>query len=246
MSFFATREMARAYAEARPPLHARMVAEALDGFAPVAWALDLGSGSGLSTRALLPFAARVTGIEPVAEMVEVARDLVPEAGFRVGGVEALPFADGLCPLMAAAGSLNYCEVARGFAEIQRVLAPGGMLLVYDFSVGLAPELTEWFAAFRAKYPAPPAGSRTEFDPGSLRRYMPLLRSRQGDWKLRVDAAFFLRYMLSETNVSMAVANGETLETIREWCRPGIEAAFGGGELELAFPGYFALLGHAGG
>ncbi len=241
MSLFASMEMARAYAEARPPLHARMVAEALGGLAPVDWSLDLGSGSGFSTRALLPFAKRVVGIEPVAEMVHVARELLPQAEFQVGGVESLPFEDGACPLMAAAGSLNYCDVPRGFAEIGRVLAPGGMLLVYDFSVGLAPELLDWFAEFRSRYPSPPAGSRTEFDPESLRRYMPVLRSREGDWRLRVDAAFFLRYMLSETNVSLAVANGEPLESIREWCRPGIEAAFAGRELQLAFPGYFALL-----
>jgi SAM-dependent methyltransferase len=241
MSLFASPEMALAYAEARPPLHSRMVAEALEGVPPAAWALDLGSGSGLSTRALLPFAARVIGIEPVEEMVEVARGLVPEAAFQVGNVEELPFDDGACPLMAAAGSLNYCKVASGFAEIRRVLEPGALLLVYDFSVGLAPRLEEWFAEFRERYPSPPAESRTEMDPESLRRYMPLMRSREGDWKLRTDAAFYLRYMLSETNVSLAVAQGEPLEAIREWCRPGIEAAFAGGELDLAFPGYFALL-----
>jgi SAM-dependent methyltransferase len=241
MSLFASAEMARAYAEARPPLHAKMVAEALDGIPQAAWAIDLGSGSGLSTRALLPFAERVIGIEPVDAMVDVARQIVPDAEFAMGGVESLPYESASCPLMAAAGSLNYCDVPQGFVEMQRVLAPGGLLLVYDFSVGLAPELREWFAAFRAKYPPPPPGTRTELDPETLSQYMPIQKSRVGDWKLSVSADFFLRYMLSETNVSQAVAAGETLDSIRDWCRPGIEAAFAGRELELAFPGYFALL-----
>lgn len=241
MSLFASPEMARAYAEARPPLHAKMVAEALDGLPKADWALDLGSGSGLSTRALLPFAERVIGIEPVSAMVDVARQIVPEAEFAVGGVESLPYESASCPLMAAAGSLNYCDVSKGFAEIQRVLAPGGKLLVYDFSVGLAPELKPWFESFRKRYPQPPPGSRTELDPETLSQYMPVQRSRSGDWKLSVTADFFLRYMLSETNVSHAVAAGQSLESIREWCRPGIETAFAGRELELAFPGYYALL-----
>lgn len=241
MSLFASPEMARAYAEARPPLHAKMVAEALDGVPQADWALDLGSGSGLSTRALLPFAQRVIGIEPVAAMVDVARQIVPDAEFAVGGVECLPYESASCPLMAAAGSLNYCDVPTGFAEIQRVLSPGGLLLVYDFSVGLAPELKTWFSGFHAKYPPPPPGTRTELDPETLSRFLPVQRARSGDWKLRVTADFFLRYMLSETNVSQAVAAGESLESVREWCRPGIEAAFSGRELELAFPGYYALL-----
>ncbi len=241
MSLFSSPEMARAYAEARPPLHAKMVAEALDGIPKAAWAIDLGSGSGLSTRALLPFAERVIGIEPVAAMVDVARQLVSDAEFEVGGVESLPYESASCPLMTAAGSLNYCDVPKSFAEIQRVLSPGGLLLVYDFSVGLAPELREWFAAFHAKYPPPPPGTRTELDPETLSQYMPVKHSRSGDWKLKAGADFFLRYMLSETNVSQAVAAGESLESVREWCRPGIEAAFAGRELELAFPGYFALL-----
>lgn len=241
MSLFASPEMARAYAESRPPLHAKMVAEALQDLPPVEWALDLGSGSGLSTRALLPFTARAIGLEPVAAMVEVARQIVPQAEFEVGSVESLPYEAATCPLMTAAGSLNYCDVAKGFAEIQRVLTPGGLLLVYDFSVGLAPELKEWFASFRAKYPSPPASSRTELDPETLSQYMPVKQSRSGDWKLSVNADFFLRYMLSETNVSQAVAEGQSLDSIREWCRPGIEAAFAGRELELSFPGYFALL-----
>lgn len=241
MSLFASSEMARAYADARPPLHAKMVAEALAGLPQADWGLDLGSGSGLSTRALLLFAQRVIGIEPVAAMVDVARQIVPAAEFAVGGVERLPYESASCPLMAAAGSLNYCDVPKGFAEIQRVLAPGGLLLVYDFSVGLAPELKTWFAGFHAKYPPPPPGSRTELDPETLSQYMPVKRSRSGEWKLRVSGDFFLRYMLSETNVSQAVAAGESLESVREWCRPGIDAAFAGRELELAFPGYYALL-----
>lgn len=241
MSLFASPEMARSYADSRPPLHAKMVAEAMANLPVAEWALDLGSGSGLSTRALLPWARRVIGLEPVAAMVDVARQIVPEAQFEVGHVEALPYADASCPLMAAAGSLNYCQVAQGFAEIQRVLTPGGLLLVYDFSVGLAPELAEWFAAFREKYPSPPPGSRTEFDPESLAAYLPLRHGRSGNWHLTVDADFYLRYMLSETNVSLAVAEGESLDSIRDWCRPGIEAAFAGRPLTLAFPGYIALL-----
>ena len=50
-------------------------------------------------------------------------------------------------LMTAAGSLNYVDLEKFFAEASRVLTPEGKLVVYDVS----PAANEWFDAFMSRY-----------------------------------------------------------------------------------------------
>src|SRR4051794_20361070 len=102
---FATVALAAGYAQSRPPLHARIMDRA---FAiarmdrPVAVAIDLGCGSGLSTRPLLSRAGLVLGAEPFHGMLTWARTVVPAAHFLAARTEALPVAAGKADLMTAA------------------------------------------------------------------------------------------------------------------------------------------------
>jgi len=89
----------------------------------------------LSTRALQGFATQRIGIDPAEAMLRVASTTDPEAQFLVGRAEDLPFRDGLIDPIAAAGSLNYTDVAAFFLEARRVWANGGYVFVYDFSAG---------------------------------------------------------------------------------------------------------------
>jgi ubiquinone/menaquinone biosynthesis C-methylase UbiE len=68
-------------------------------------------------------------LESLAETV-----VGPNALFLVGRAERLPFSAGAFDLMAA-GSLNYADVDLFLPEAARVLAPGDVLLIYDFSAG---------------------------------------------------------------------------------------------------------------
>lgn len=130
MPKFTSAAMAKAYAKARPPLHARIVA--MIGVRAVA-ALDVGCGAGLSTAPLLGVADRVVGVDPVPEMVQWGGRVARGASFAAARAEALPFAGGAFDLITAAGSLNYADPGRAFPELRRVIAPGGTLCVYDFS-----------------------------------------------------------------------------------------------------------------
>ena len=55
--------------------------------------------------------------------------------------------------------MNYTDRERSLAEIARVLAPRGVLAIYDFSGGRrcreAAPLDAWFDAFENRYPFPP-------------------------------------------------------------------------------------------
>jgi ubiquinone/menaquinone biosynthesis C-methylase UbiE len=109
------------------------------GLAPGVAVLDVGSGIGGPARYFArAFGADVTGIDLTPAFVELATDLTARTGLadRVRFVEGsaldLPFEDGRFDLatMNHVG-MNIADKARVFAEVRRVLKPGGRFVVYD-------------------------------------------------------------------------------------------------------------------
>jgi SAM-dependent methyltransferase len=99
---------------------------------PPALVVDLGSGTGLSTRAWAGRAERVVGIEPNEEMRSVAVR-------RGGGVEYLAASSaetglpGACAdIVTCSQSLHWMEPEPTFAEVGRILRPGGVFAAYDY------------------------------------------------------------------------------------------------------------------
>lgn len=95
--------------------------------------LDVGCGAGPLLETLRDQGAVVTGIEPSAKMLDLARerlgDTVPlhQGGL---GAEPLPFPDDSFDDAVACLVLHYLEDWSGpLAEIRRVLVPGGRLIV---------------------------------------------------------------------------------------------------------------------
>jgi len=81
---------------------------------------------------------RIVGVDIDQAMVERARARVARAGldervtFEVGDVVALPLADASVDLVVTTFSVHHWpDPAAGFAEIRRVLRPGGRLLAFD-------------------------------------------------------------------------------------------------------------------
>ena len=107
--------------------------------------LDVGCGTGtltLAAKAAVGPSGRVSGIDPAPEMVEFARRKASRAGsdvdFRAGVVEALPFSDATFDVVLSSLMLHHLpeDVKRkGFAEIARVLRPGGLFFAVDFATG---------------------------------------------------------------------------------------------------------------
>ena len=103
--------------------------------------VDLGCGPELLSIELcklLPDAA-IIGVDPSAEMLEVARGNADEAGVsnydsRLGAAERIPLESRSVDLVVTQASLHEWEsVEKGFSEILRILRPGGSLAVKDFN-----------------------------------------------------------------------------------------------------------------
>ena len=130
------RRGARAYARGSRPFSGLYRRVAADAAAMVgdrdATIIDIGSGPGdllAALRAFVP-SARLVGVEPSDAM----RAIAAERGVMSvdGHAEALPFADGTVDLvLSTLSSHHWDDVSGGFAEIRRVLHPGGEARIYD-------------------------------------------------------------------------------------------------------------------
>jgi demethylmenaquinone methyltransferase/2-methoxy-6-polyprenyl-1,4-benzoquinol methylase/phosphoethanolamine N-methyltransferase len=104
--------------------------------------LDVACGSGnltLTARNYTGPTGKVHGIDASPEMIEVARKKAAQAGtgviFDVGLAEKLPFEDGTFDAVISRLAMHHLpdELKRAaFAEMLRVLKPGGRVLIADF------------------------------------------------------------------------------------------------------------------
>jgi SAM-dependent methyltransferase len=112
--------------------------------------VDLGAGTGLSTRVWAERADEVIGVEANARMVERAR--LATSAPKVHYVEALAtetgLAEGSADLVTCAQAFHWMEPAPVLAEAARILRRGGVFAAYDYDIPpvVHPEVDDAFAA----------------------------------------------------------------------------------------------------
>jgi len=129
--------------------------------------LDVGSGTGVLTRALLDAAPglEVVGVDPTATYVEYARQSVlsPHACFEYGTADALPFADNSFDATFSLLVLQELpDAPRAVHEMARVTRQGGTIATckWDFRNGM-PMLSLFSQAAEAVAPEVVARRRAE-------------------------------------------------------------------------------------
>ncbi len=110
------------------------------GLAPGQTVVDLGSGAGndvFIARAAVGGTGRVIGIDMTPEMIAKARENAGRRGFgnvefRLGDIESLPVENASADVVVSNCVLNLVpDKKRAFAEIFRILKPGGHFCISD-------------------------------------------------------------------------------------------------------------------
>ncbi len=96
---------------------------------------DLGCGTGQLAETVAPYVRRVIGIDESDDMLATARTRLEGLGnvqLRRGDLEGLPLKDGELDVAILSLDLHYSpDPARALAEVNRVVRPGGRVLVVD-------------------------------------------------------------------------------------------------------------------
>lgn len=222
--------LADIYAASRPDYPAeawRAIAGDVTGRGLPAIALDVGAGTGISTRALASALPDwdVIAVEPNAGMAEKARVAVtgsPRVSVVNAAAEELPARDDRCGLIIVAQALHWFDRLRFFAEAVRVLAPGGLLAILNNNRRTAdsPVLSAIEDFIERESPGYSRHYRT-FDIAAEVRSVSRLtevRAAAFPWRRKVTADSLADYFLSRSSAPPIVArHGQdgARRTIRE-------------------------------
>jgi SAM-dependent methyltransferase len=124
--------------------------------------VDLGAGTGKFTRLLALTGAEVLAVEPVAEMRERLAELLPAVSVTAGTAEDTGLPGGCADAVVAAQSWHWFEAGEALGEAERLLRPGGALVLvwntYDTSVPWVRDFQDiYFRLAPNDLPSPPLG-----------------------------------------------------------------------------------------
>lgn len=151
---------ARDWAELQEPMHKPLWDAMLDAgnVGDGSSVCDVGCGGGGVGLLAAERGARVSGLDAAEALIKVARDRVPEADFRVGDMEEMPFQDRVFDAVIAANSIQYSEDrVVALRELRRVCDLGGRVVVGLWGPPNKVEFRDFFKAVRDALPEPPPG-----------------------------------------------------------------------------------------
>ena len=134
---------AASYAAYRPGYSPRLfeILTTLPRERRLAW--DSGTGNGQAAVALADHFERVIATDPSTEQLAHALPH-PRVEYRTGRAEESGLADASVDLATAAQAFHWYDFDRYFAEVRRVLAPGGVVAVWTYNLArVDPEVDRW-------------------------------------------------------------------------------------------------------
>jgi len=124
---------AAAYATCRPGYPRDLVAAVARLHREHRLALDTGTGNGQAAVGLAEHFDRVVATDPSAQQLAHATPH-PRVEYRIAPSEASGLPDGSVDLVTAAQAFHWFDFDRFFAEVKRILAPGGAVAIWTYNL----------------------------------------------------------------------------------------------------------------
>lgn len=233
---FSGSTVAARYARARPALHHHVVELLLARGYVVDRALDIGCGTGLSTRPLTAIARTVVGLDVSRDMLRLA-DRTESVSYVLSTAERLPFAERAFELVTLCSAIHWLEPS-ALMQMHRVLAAGGTLVVYDvwFPAEMtgAPAFAGWMQ--EACGPRYPRVAKNRHEPETMVEAGFRLDHRDDlRYEVRMRLEQLVDYLMTHSERIAAIDEGrETEPQQRRFLSEGLAPFFEGGVRQLVF------------
>jgi ubiquinone/menaquinone biosynthesis C-methylase UbiE len=209
------------------------------GAGPGDTVLDVACGAGHVVCAFAQVVRQATGIDITPAMLQRARALHEELGltnvaWTLGDVRPLPFADGAFTVVTARYAFHHFpDPAAVLAEMTRVCAPGGTVMVVDTQV--SPDPVKAAAFNRMERLRDPSHTRALplAEHRALLRRAGLREPRETSYWLEMDLDSLLERCFPEPGDVDAIR--ETLSAAMEDDRLGIPVRREGEDIHVAYP-----------
>jgi SAM-dependent methyltransferase len=133
------------------------------GVGPGTRLLDVGCGSGVAAAIASGLGAAVSGLDATPELLDYARKRAPDADFRQGEMEWLPYPDGSFDIVTGFNSFQYAaSPVNALAEARRVCRPGGLVMIATWGRPERVDMAPVMRAVAGLLTPPPPGAPGPF------------------------------------------------------------------------------------
>lgn len=246
VNYFTSETVAARYDRSRPYLHPlvarRIEAACADGI-PFARALDVGCGTGQSSRAIEPLAARVIGVDISPAMLSagprrkrIHRVLSPG--------EILPIRAESMDLATVGLAIHWLDRHAFLAEARRVLVPGGWLVIYNIwfraKMRENPAFEEWFhTRFLERYPTPPRDAGPLPEEAAVAGGFEFVGKDDLEEDFALTREAYIQFTLTQSNIIAKACDEADFEAARAWLESELAPVFSRGT--FLFGGFVCFL-----
>lgn len=143
-----------------PGFHAAFAAV---GVGPGATLLDVGCGAGGAAAIAAGLGATVAGVDAAEALLQIARERLPDADFRTGDIEVLPFPDATFDVVTGFNAFQFAgNPGVALAEARRVTRTGGRVVVMTWGTPEGMPAAAVVSAMKGILPPPPPGAAGPF------------------------------------------------------------------------------------
>lgn len=234
MRHFEKKKISERYDKHRPLVHRDIIQKLLaltsqnnTKFQHVA---DIACGTGHSTRPLLDYAENVSATDVSQAMLEIAKENDPQSLYYLAPAEALPFKNNSLDALFVCMALHWFDQGEFISEASRTLKTGGWLYIYNMSFPgemiKNPKYNDWhIKKYWTKFPNPKRHKTRLIKLLEHNSDIEFVGDHFMDMLVEFNPAELRNYLMTQSNVDMAVDSGESIESVESWIDEGVKPFF---------------------